>query len=73
MMGLMTIVLWGLLIAGAIALVRYLGRARHVHPPVAGGDHPDAEQVLAARFARGEIDEDEYRRRRTTLRELSDR
>jgi putative membrane protein len=31
-------------------------------------DRPDAEQVLAQRLARGEIDEDEYRRRRGALR-----
>ncbi len=73
MMGLAMIALWGLLIAGAIALVRYLGRVRHPNPPVAGGDHPDAEQVLAGRFARGEIDEDEYRARRTALRERVER
>ncbi|MFZ4247511.1 SHOCT domain-containing protein [Streptomyces griseoincarnatus] len=29
---------------------------------------PAAEQVLAERFARGEIDEDEYRRRAAVLR-----
>jgi putative membrane protein len=28
-----------------------------------------AEEVLAQRFARGEIDEDEYRHRRDALRE----
>ena len=43
-----------------------------------GGSHPNqaspssaraAEGVLAERFARGEIDDDEYRQRMTTLRE----
>lgn len=33
------------------------------------GDHPrNAEDVLAERFARGEIDEEEFRRRRDLLR-----
>jgi len=62
--GLMTagmIVFWGLVIAGAVILVRY----------VAGGmrgtdDRP--EQILAERFARGEIDEQDYRSRLATLR-----
>ncbi len=31
-------------------------------------DRPSAEDLLAERFARGEIDEDEYRRRRDALR-----
>ena len=31
-------------------------------------DHP-AERILAERFARGEVDEDEYRRRVEALRE----
>jgi putative membrane protein len=31
-------------------------------------DRPTAEQVLAERLARGEIDEDEYRRGLETLR-----
>ncbi len=69
MMGLTMIVFWGLLIAGAIALVRYLGRGRHQHPPVSGAGGSAAEEVLAGRFARGEIDEEEFRQRRALLRE----
>ncbi|GAB3174989.1 hypothetical protein GCM10027059_48040 [Myceligenerans halotolerans] len=30
----------------------------------------DAEQILASRYASGEIDEDEYRRRLTVLRQV---
>jgi uncharacterized membrane protein len=33
------------------------------------GHGPDAEDALAQRFARGEIDEDEYRQRMTLLHE----
>ncbi|GAA3165299.1 MULTISPECIES: SHOCT domain-containing protein [Streptomyces] len=42
-------------------------------PPASGapgtpGHAPGAEQILAERYARGEIDEEEYRRRLATLR-----
>ena len=62
------VLFWALLIAGVVTLVRYLGRSTqptltspppHRHTP---------EQVLAERFARGDIDDDEYRRRLDTLR-----
>jgi putative membrane protein len=55
-----TLLFWGLVIGGIVLLVRYLrpaGSARH-HPPP-----PDPYRILAERFARGEIDEEEYRRR----------
>ena len=58
---------WGLLV-GAVVLV-----VRTVAGPAAGPIAPgsvtaSAEQVLAERFARGEIDSEEYRRRLQTLR-----
>ena len=38
-------------------------------PTAAGGAHPAGpEEILAQRYARGEIDDDEYRRRLDTLR-----
>jgi putative membrane protein len=54
---------WGLLIVLVVELVR--GRNR----PAGGTDaaRPTPERLLAERFARGEIDEDEYRRRLATL------
>ena len=62
------VIFWGLVIAGIVVLVRYLARSEQ--PP--GGrpvDRPPSpEQVLAERFARGEIDEEEYHRRLETLR-----
>jgi putative membrane protein len=48
-------------------LFRYLNR-RRVNPGSGGETLPTPEQLLAERFARGEIDEDEYRRRLDTLR-----
>lgn len=57
------VLFWTLLILAIAAAVRYLGRSRQQSPP------PTAEQVLAGRFARGEIDADEYRQRLDTLRQ----
>lgn len=51
------------MIYGIVALVRYTGRDRR---PV--GDPGQAEGLLAERFARSEIDDDEYRRRLSALR-----
>jgi putative membrane protein len=66
--GFMTIsmvLLWAALIIGVVALVRYLGRTgqRDTNAP----PRPTAEQLLAERFARGEIDAEEYRARLDTL------
>nr|WP_240800391.1 MULTISPECIES: hypothetical protein [Streptomyces]MCY0982417.1 hypothetical protein [Streptomyces tirandamycinicus] len=73
-MTLVMVLFWVLVIAGAVALARYIGRHRQEpspQPPVGeqrwGGGR--AEDLLAERFARGDIDEDEYRRRLALLRE----
>jgi putative membrane protein len=74
----MTVVMvlfWALVIGGIVVLVRYVtGAQRGGQPgspswgwPGRGGSR--AEDVLAERFARGEIDEEEYRRRLALLRE----
>jgi putative membrane protein len=60
-MGIMMLVFWGLVVAGVIFLVRYLGHGRDQR---GGGD---ALRILDERFARGEIDADEYSRRRQLL------
>ena len=57
------VVFWGLLITLAVVLVRGLNRTAGP----ADAPRPSPERLLAERFARGEIDEDEYRRRLTTL------
>jgi putative membrane protein len=61
------VLFWALIIVGVVALVRYLGRSgqQTAAPPF---ERPTPEQVLAERFASGDIDEDEYRRRLDTLR-----
>ncbi len=63
------VLFWALLITAVVALIRYLGGGRgHEPPPPPPPPHATAEQMLAERFARGEIDADEYRRRLDTLR-----
>jgi putative membrane protein len=52
---------WGLLIWAIVAIFRPGGRWGR-------GEARDAEQILAERFAAGEIDEPEYRARRDVLR-----
>jgi putative membrane protein len=56
---------WGLLIAGVVLLVRYVGGDRR--QPLATTAGPDPRSLLAERFARGEINEDEYRQRLKVL------
>ncbi|MEU2772012.1 hypothetical protein ABZ646_03580 [Streptomyces sp. NPDC007162] len=70
------VLFWAVLIVGLIALVRYLAGTRHhqqadLPPPSGEGRSQDrrAEDLLAERFARGEIDDDEYKRRLGLLRE----
>ena len=60
---------WGLIIAGIVALVRSTGRGGQAVPAAvpATAQAPTPQQVLADRFARGEIDEDEYSRRLQVL------
>ena len=62
-----TALFWGLLIVAAIALVRYLNRSSHTggNPPV---HRSTPEQLLAERYARGDIDDEEYQCRLETLR-----
>jgi putative membrane protein len=75
--GLMTgsfLLFWGLVIVAIVLLVRHLGRPgqRPGSPP--GPPSPPvstAEQLLAERFARGEIDDEEFHRRLATLRAAS--
>lgn len=56
-MSLSMVAFWGLIIWGIVAIFRGSGW-RGPRP-----DRRDPKQILAERFAAGEIDEDEYRRR----------
>lgn len=73
-MGIGMVLFWALLIAGIVALVAYISGDRNERQ-IPGGTIPTAspEQVLAARFARGEINETEYRDRLAVLREHAHR
>jgi putative membrane protein len=71
LMTLNMVLFWGLVIYGVVVLIRYLtGSARQPtgHP---GAPRPTAEQILAERFARGEIEEQDYLRRLTTMQDRS--
>ncbi len=71
-MSISMVVFWALIIAIGVLLYRALARPTspgggpttwHKTPP------PDSpQQILAERYARGEIDEEEYERRLATLR-----
>jgi putative membrane protein len=63
------VLFWSLLILGIAAAARYLGRGRREPSSPARPGPPVAEQVLAERFARGEIDAEEYHQRLDTLRQ----
>ena len=73
-MVLMMILFWGGLIVLAVLLLRGVGTnaragqttGRSPPPPALG---PDATQILRARFARGEITEEEYRKSLAVLDE----
>ena len=64
-------VFFALVITAIVAVVRYLGGPGHHHGPTTPGLQPERrpEDLLAERFARGEIDDEEYRRRMVVLRE----
>jgi putative membrane protein len=62
LMALSMIAFWGLIIYGVVWLVRT--SSRNDSPGARG---PSPEDLLAERFARGEIDEPEYRQRLETL------
>jgi putative membrane protein len=63
--GLMMLVFWG----GLVALVVFLVRGFGARPSLREEDHgrPDAQEILAERFARGEISEEEFDQRRRVL------
>ncbi|MEU2236546.1 MULTISPECIES: SHOCT domain-containing protein [Streptomyces] len=59
------VLFWGLLITAAVLVFRTLDRAAG-RPARQGSTRP--EEILGERLARGEIDEEEYRRRLSALR-----
>lgn len=65
MMTLSSIAFWGLVALGIIALVRVTRNSRDAE--TASESRATPQQLLAERYARGEIDDEEYLRRRTAL------
>lgn len=59
--GIFMIVVWALIIFAAVYLIRKLVPTRHSH----------ALTILQERFARGEIDANEYRERRKELNDIN--
>lgn len=68
-MGIGMVLFWALIVVGIVALVTFVSRDRR--PPQSPPASP--EQILAARFARGEISEPEYRDRLAVLRDPAQR
>jgi len=59
-----TLLFWALILTAVVLFVRaFNGTSRTTDAP----PPPAAEQLLAERFARGEIDDDEYHRRLNVL------
>jgi putative membrane protein len=68
MMSLTMVAFWGLVIFAVVAIFRGTSQSRH-HSGSGDGDAPqDPKQILDQRFARGEIDAEEYRARQEVLR-----
>ena len=68
------VLFWVLIIAGIIALIRFSAGANQPRAIPAYLPHSESpEQLLAARFARGEIEESEYQQRLAVLRAASQR
>ena len=59
---------WALVITAVVLAVRYLAGSRGTAASPSSSGQMRAEDVLAERFARGEIDENEYRQRLELLR-----
>jgi putative membrane protein len=65
------VLFWGLVIGVGVMLFRAFGRSSDSAlgtTPTTHAHRPSPEQLLAERFARGEIDEDEYHQRLAALR-----
>lgn len=66
-MAISMLLLWALVLGGIVAQIRIAGgdqRNRYPAPT-----EPDAQQVLAVRFAHGDITEAQYREKLAVLRE----
>jgi putative membrane protein len=69
LMGVGMVAFWAVVITLVILAVRHLSTDRVIRPAPLASESRRAEDMLAERYAQGEIDDDEYRRRLTVLRE----
>jgi putative membrane protein len=69
LMTLVMIVFWAAVITAVVLAVRSVAGSRRPGASRGPSGPARAEDLLAERFARGEIDDDEYRQRLTLLRE----
>ncbi|MDK9495987.1 SHOCT domain-containing protein [Streptomyces katrae] len=70
-MSLTTLIVWTLIVAAAVLVVRALrrdGADGHTAAAPYSASDKGPERLLAERFARGEIDDEEYSRRIAVLR-----
>lgn len=71
-MGLGMLLFWGVVIALVVLVLRRPGQ-RHEHhhheAPHSAADQATALRILDERFARGDLDQDEYRTRRAVLQD----
>lgn len=65
LMSVSMVLFWVLVVGGIVLLVRFLGSDRRA--PAPPPDATDPRRVLATRFARGDINEDDYRQRLEVL------
>ncbi len=69
-MALTTLIVWTLIVAATVLVVRALrrdGADRHTAAAPCPASDKGPERLLAERFARGEIDDEEYSRRLAVL------
>ena len=66
LMVIMCVLFWGAGIAAIVLVARAVGPGNRSHDPASGAGY--AENLLAERFARGELDENEYTARLNILR-----
>ena len=67
LMVLFMVAFWAVLVVGAVLAARYFSRARRARREGSAVSTP--LEILRQRFARGEIDEEEFTRRRAVLDE----
>lgn len=63
--GLMMVAFWGAIIALIVLAVRWFSKSDQAGRDGRGGS--DAIEILKTRFANGELDEEEYKRRKSVL------